>query len=267
MRCFFIGLLWLYSNCIFLGCHCCPCVKEDVGDGYDKQLPSYNIINEVPSNTLVDKCAICLSLYKDTLDLVIIKTNCNHYFHKNCIDGWFKEKLICPVCKTVLNERVVGRGPCGTMTISLRDNINCPGYNCGMLLITFDMQDVYKGARFGKLIPGDQYYRNENVYVPNNDSGLELLGYYIEAFKKKLLFIFGQSVTRGSWGIVFGSIHFKTEPDQFGGYQWGYSDNIHENDRWIADTIGSVRAFGIKLASEEARNIARQNIGNVIKVF
>ena len=82
-----------------------------------------------------------------------------------------------------------------------------------------------------------------------------------------MLFIFGQSLSRGSWGIVFGSIHFKTEPDQIGDYQWGYSADINENDQWIADTIKSVQAFGIKLAPEEARNIALQNIGNVIKVF
>lgn len=51
------------------------------------------------------------------------------------------------------------------------------------------MKDVYKGARFECLEPGKTYDRYENVYVPHNDKGLELLDYYIEAFKKKLLFI------------------------------------------------------------------------------
>ena len=46
------------------------------------------------------------------------------------------------------------------------------------------MKDVYKGARLEGLEPGKTYVRYENVYVPHNDNGLELLDYYIEAFKK-----------------------------------------------------------------------------------
>ena len=44
-----------------------------------------------------DDCPICFeSLVNDE----IIITECNHTFHKKCIDKWLKIKNICPICKT-----------------------------------------------------------------------------------------------------------------------------------------------------------------------
>jgi hypothetical protein len=166
-------------------------------------------------------------------------------------------------------EAIMGTGPCGTMTIQLLDDDQkCPGYGCLFISIDFKFNDVYKGPNNGGLKKGKRYYRNETVFVPNNDHGLELLGYYIEAFKRRLLFIFGQSVTRPDyWGIVFSSIHFKTyfQKDQY--MPFGYSDSVQENNTWIEDTIDSIKQFKIELRKEYAIKIGRQNIGNVIKVF
>ncbi|MBA0608810.1 hypothetical protein Godav_020991, partial [Gossypium davidsonii] len=47
-----------------------------------------------PNNT----CSICLSEYqaKETIRTI---PDCNHYFHANCIDEWFKLNAACPVCR------------------------------------------------------------------------------------------------------------------------------------------------------------------------
>ncbi|MBA0707505.1 hypothetical protein Golax_019545 [Gossypium laxum] len=43
-------------------------------------------------------CSICLSEYqaKETIRTI---PDCNHYFHANCVDEWFKLNAACPVCR------------------------------------------------------------------------------------------------------------------------------------------------------------------------
>ena len=41
------------------------------------------------------ECPICL----DELSKQVIKLNCGHFFHPNCINQWLISKNICPLCK------------------------------------------------------------------------------------------------------------------------------------------------------------------------
>uniref|UniRef100_A0A914LWU6 RING-type domain-containing protein n=1 Tax=Meloidogyne incognita TaxID=6306 RepID=A0A914LWU6_MELIC len=58
-------------------------------------------------------CSICLEEFQE--DKVIVKTKCNHYFHRDCISKNFKEGSAnfkkCPICRATLelddNEDVV----------------------------------------------------------------------------------------------------------------------------------------------------------------
>ncbi|OMO79764.1 Zinc finger, RING-type [Corchorus capsularis] len=43
-------------------------------------------------------CSICLSEYKAKETIRTI-TECDHYFHSNCIDEWLKLHATCPVCR------------------------------------------------------------------------------------------------------------------------------------------------------------------------
>ena len=53
------------------------------------------------------ECCICCEDIKQTQ--YIRELNCNHRFHKKCIDKWLissmkcKEHVNCPVCRTVIN--------------------------------------------------------------------------------------------------------------------------------------------------------------------
>lgn len=43
------------------------------------------------------KCPICLdSIY---YSFTIYKTDCNHVFHRSCIEKWIKVKNFCPCCR------------------------------------------------------------------------------------------------------------------------------------------------------------------------
>ena len=57
-----------------------------------------NILEE--DNSLnEEKCSICLNKYQEN-DICRKLNNCQHYFHKNCINEWLLFKGNCPCCRT-----------------------------------------------------------------------------------------------------------------------------------------------------------------------
>lgn len=59
------------------------------------QLQIYKVKSN--DNLLLDECSICLEKYK--INDKIIKLNCNHEYHKNCIVLWIKNNNTCPHCR------------------------------------------------------------------------------------------------------------------------------------------------------------------------
>ncbi|OMP02941.1 Zinc finger, RING-type [Corchorus olitorius] len=49
-------------------------------------------------------CSICLSEYKAKETIRTI-TDCDHYFHSNCIDEWLKVNATCPVCRNLPDDQ------------------------------------------------------------------------------------------------------------------------------------------------------------------
>jgi hypothetical protein len=48
-------------------------------------------------NETIDTCSICLYGYKQ--DEKLVKLNCSHIYHKECIFDWFKKSRNCPICR------------------------------------------------------------------------------------------------------------------------------------------------------------------------
>jgi hypothetical protein len=46
-------------------------------------------------------CPICLEAGKDS---IFVKTECNHYFHKECLLEWLNVKKTCPMCRMDLRN-------------------------------------------------------------------------------------------------------------------------------------------------------------------
>lgn len=72
----------------------------------DQRVPIYPTVQEISNATteytadrnLEDICAIC----QDEIELnqnVRKILHCNHYFHKDCIDTWFRGNVHCPTCR------------------------------------------------------------------------------------------------------------------------------------------------------------------------
>jgi hypothetical protein len=59
-------------------------------------LENYIETYDEPNNQ--DNCTICQSNFQ-TGDIVRKLRGCNHYFHVDCVDRWFENSVICPVCR------------------------------------------------------------------------------------------------------------------------------------------------------------------------
>jgi len=57
-----------------------------------------NFVNIIDTEST---CSICLdTMFDASKQQPIISLNCNHYFHKECIELWLTKKQKCPVCNT-----------------------------------------------------------------------------------------------------------------------------------------------------------------------
>lgn len=86
---------------------------------------------------------------------------------------------------------MTGDQPNGTMTTTVNKNTHCSGYNnVGTIIISYSFPS---GTRNGKHYSGT----HRTAYLPDNKEGQEVLDLLNEAFKRKLLFTVGRSVTTG----------------------------------------------------------------------
>lgn len=50
----------------------------------------------------VDKCAVCLSQFKDC-EMAVLTSVCQHAFHERCVARWLLQAKSCPLCRVPLN--------------------------------------------------------------------------------------------------------------------------------------------------------------------
>lgn len=73
-----------------------------------KHLGKYQKIKEF-DEIIDDTCSICFDTYKINQYKRKLN-NCNHTFHKKCIDKWFKkniDNMTCPICRHNYNKKII----------------------------------------------------------------------------------------------------------------------------------------------------------------
>ena len=100
---FFILLLvviLLCIQCCFSICYECFCHRRNQ---QDIEMVSINVSDyTVPIENDDGKCVICIDELemKETCKMI----NCNHVFHKECIQDWLNVKHNCPICRTSIHQ-------------------------------------------------------------------------------------------------------------------------------------------------------------------
>ncbi|VDD95885.1 unnamed protein product [Enterobius vermicularis] len=170
-------------------------------------------------------CPVCLdSLSHGSDNNVIIElSKCNHKFHEECIKQSFTcVQAQCPVCKKWYGVPRGNQPIGGKMKVRMQIG-EVPGYPDakGYFEIYYSIPGGVQTAdhpRPGVPFSGTQRW----AYLPNNAEGAQVLRLLRLAFRYRLIFTVGDSVTSGARNVVvWNNIHHKTSI--YGG-PYGYPD-------------------------------------------
>ncbi|CAI2372144.1 unnamed protein product [Moneuplotes crassus] len=165
-----------------------------------------------------------IQMVADPSQISVIKfDNCSdHYFHKGCAEMMLGDKsyLKCPICANIYGF-MTGEMPSGRMTWQYFEEgqYPCSGYECsGTWHIHYSFYDGYKedGTRYRGT--------RRDAFLPDTTEGKEVLFLLIKAFKRRLTFVVGDSITTGRKNVVvWNSVHHKTSLEG-GSANFGYPD-------------------------------------------
>ncbi|XP_067657095.1 uncharacterized protein [Haliotis asinina] len=165
-----------------------------------------------------EDCVICCNEMPDP-----VKLKCGHQFCSQCVDKCFKIKAVCPVCKMKCGV-IRGNMPLGSMTDRFDRYSHLPGFKgCGTIIITYHFSSGNQTEEHPD--PGKWYKGiTRTAYLPGNAEGQKVLSLLKVAWKRRLTFTIGRSVTMGFDScITWNEIHHKTNREG-GPTNHGYPD-------------------------------------------
>eukprot|EP00731_Ephydatia_muelleri_P005923 Em0003g171a len=66
----------------------------------EKEILTKRAPSPISSTTSENNCTVCYEDIKNDRDVQALE--CGHVFHQKCIDEWFKEHSVCPLCRTTV---------------------------------------------------------------------------------------------------------------------------------------------------------------------
>jgi len=134
----------------------------------------------------------------------VFELKCGHAFHKECLEQWFLQRKRCPACNKDFGK-VFGTQPDnGRLQWSL-EGYALPGHPDSQetILIEFAFPPGVDGD-------GNRYQgRQPQGYLPHNAQGIILLELFKIAFRRRVMFGLGRSMTYDSYRPTF-NVHIKT---------------------------------------------------------
>ncbi|XP_053406807.1 protein mono-ADP-ribosyltransferase PARP14-like [Mercenaria mercenaria] len=183
--------------------------------------------NTKPSNEVVnddlaaadEDCVICMDKVTDAK-----KLKCGHTFCTECIEGYFRVKMVCPTCGKVCGT-ITGDQPDGTMEISKSSRYVTGFERHKSIVITYRFNSGQQGPDHPN--PGAAYKGiARSAYLPDTTEGREICAMLKVAFERRLVFTIGSSRTTGQEGVItWNDIHHKT--DMRPNTQFGYPDDTY----------------------------------------
>jgi len=145
----------------------------------------------------------------DAADFIVHLPQCGaHVFHAQCLvqmhraSGSRQPYLTCPVCRTCYGTRI-GNQPPGTMHVAEHAGATVPGFapNSGVLEITYTLPNGIQTAEHPS--PGSPFWgTTRRAYLPATTEGRQVLELLKIAWRRRLIFTVGTSVTTGASNCV-----------------------------------------------------------------
>ncbi|KAF6034608.1 hypothetical protein EB796_007088 [Bugula neritina] len=160
---------------------------------------------------------------------------CSHKFCKDCLDQVksTSKSNLCPVCRVPFAVAEGKQPKNGTMSYQVSRS-SLPGHS-GSATITINYSIPWEQQGHEHPYPGQPYSgTRRTAYLPDNTKGRQVLKLLEKAFKHRLVFTVGQSVTSGMNNtVVWNDIHHKTSPtggpSSYGYPDPGYLDRVIED--------------------------------------
>lgn len=178
------------------------------------------------------ECSICMCDMEP--DEEIFELDCGHLFHKACLDRWFAEKTTCPQCKKTFGVQIGKQPREGKMTWEIKPFfvVGREAFKTIEIVFSFPPGVDDDGKRFEG--------RRQRCYLPCNPEGQLLLELYKLAFRRRVMFGLGDSMTLNIYRPTF-NVHVKTKSS--GGTQkHGYPD-----DEYFWRCLDELQANGVKI--------------------
>ncbi|EFJ14854.1 hypothetical protein SELMODRAFT_119112 [Selaginella moellendorffii] len=164
-----------------------------------------------------EECPICISSLQGD-EVVVELSRCNHHFHRKCVTSWFRSRPSCPTCLRPYGI-FTGTQPRGSMFVQMESNWSCAGFPLhGVITINYHFPNGIQGPEHPN--PGHHYKGTvRTAFLPDNEEGRDILRLLKIAWKRRLVFTVGTSITTGlSNCVIWNGIHHKTQYEGTYGY-------------------------------------------------
>ena len=133
----------------------------------------------------------------------VFSLECGHRYHAACLQRWLQDKQRCPECGKGLGK-IIGSQPARGWMSWTYENYSLPGHPDSKQTIV--LQFVFPE---GADAEGSYEKREPRGYLPANLQGILLLELFKVAFRRRVMFGIGQSMTFNRRRATF-NIHIKT---------------------------------------------------------
>mmetsp|Transcript_507 Transcript_507/g.1248 ORF Transcript_507/g.1248 Transcript_507/m.1248 type:complete len:437 (-) Transcript_507:424-1734(-) len=189
---------------------------------------------------------------EEVLDCIKLPNCHGHYFHAECIQKWFELKPKCPSCGHFYGEEIGTQPLEGTM-LSQKSPSSLPGYpDCGSIEISYHFPDGTQGPEHPS--PGERYFgTSRSAYLPDNEQGRKCLKLLQQAFRNRVCFTVGTSLTTNRSNVViWNGIHHKTSRGG-GPTCFGYPDPTYLNRLELELASKGVTEASVKFSQGTAK--------------
>eukprot|EP00931_Biecheleriopsis_adriatica_P073181 TRINITY_DN47520_c0_g1_i1.p1 TRINITY_DN47520_c0_g1~~TRINITY_DN47520_c0_g1_i1.p1 ORF type:complete len:545 (+),score=93.15 TRINITY_DN47520_c0_g1_i1:32-1666(+) len=187
------------------------------------------------------ECAICLCAMEPSGKAPastgpVLQLRCGHAYHTECLQRWFAEKRRCPRCNQEFGKQV-GKQPRNASLSWHRESFSLAGHEKAAHTIVIQFRFPSGVDDEGKPYEG----RNPKGYLPGNAQGVLLLELFKVAFRRRVMFGLGTSMTFNSYRPTF-NIHIKTSTHG-GATKHGYPD-----PDYFQRSLDELKSNGVTLA-------------------
>lgn len=172
----------------------------------------------------------------DNTSARVFKLVCGHVYHNQCLEKWFETRRRCPECQKDFGKVIGDQPKVGCMEWHT-EQFPLPGHPRTKETIVVEFTFPPGTSDTGKPHEG----RRPKGYLPGNVQGVILLELFKVAFRRRVMFGLGESMTLGTYRPTF-NIHIKTST-QRGATGHGYPD-----DDYFQRSLEELRTNGITMA-------------------